>query len=78
MTEERWALIKAYGMNPCPNCGSNRLWLNRVLTAPLGAHPKAPHIWWVECGDCHWCAKRKWLARRAIKAWQKETIEAEC
>ena len=75
MTEKEWAVIKAY-MSPCPNCGSKRLWLNRVTSTPFGTIERAPHKWWVECGDCHWCGKTKWLVHRAINAWQEEKRNA--
>ena len=77
MTQEEWAVIKAY-IRPCPACGSRRLWLNKIITAPFGTIEKAPHKWWVECSECHWCGKTKWLAYRAINAWQEERYEDRC
>ena len=61
---EKWIRIKG-AANPCPECNSQRIWLNDSYT----------YKWkrfFVECADCHWCARSMPTIRLAIRAWNKD------
>lgn len=58
--------------SPCPECGSKHLWgCKKSVSGREG------HRWWIECADCNWCGKTKFLLRRAIKAWEKENEQQQ-
>ena len=62
--EQKWNKIKKKTL-PCPNCNSERLWLNHSLFRKWKPY-------WVECADCHWCGKHAQTIKIAVWWWNRD------
>lgn len=49
-------------INPCPNCGSKKIW---------HVHNFPANTWNMMCGECNYCGKEHSLHRKAIRRWNK-------
>lgn len=61
-TQKRWDKRK-HKRIPCI-CGSYCIHLNRIKNRPFNRY-------WLECWNCHWCAKSMPTINMAIRAWNK-------
>ena len=57
----KWQKLKSKA-RPCPKCNSKKLWLN-------SSHVSPAKRWWVECSNCHWCARSAPFIRWSIHLW---------
>ena len=53
----------------CKICGSMAKWMNEVF---------GRHGYFVECMDCHTCAKTKLTKHGAWKEWNKYMHDVDC
>lgn len=54
----------------CPNCNSTKE-VKKVHIVSC----RLPWWWYIMCDNCKWCGKTKLFLFRAIKSWNKESIQ---